>query len=123
MSTVESLAMRLRDETVSGDDYVALKDLVDALAQLLSMSSWTIAGATHLMACERIVPIYVEAVYIGVCTHTLSAVWRFWAAVLAMAISGMIMITLRASAQLGKRCRMDTETETRYEDVMESHSI
>lgn len=67
------------------------------LETLVLLLLQSIGSALDLLACQRIVPLYTETVYIGMCTYTPSAVFWVFASCLVMGVMGMIMLTTRAS--------------------------
>jgi hypothetical protein len=50
-----------------------------------------------LLSCERIVPLYTDAVYDGTCNHSVTGLTWIFACLLIIATTGMMMITFRSA--------------------------
>lgn len=71
----------------------------DVLTNLVSLAE-IVADIFDLIRCDTIVPVYTRLVYNGSCDQTITGLTWLVGCFLGMAISGMLMITLRASWQL-----------------------
>jgi hypothetical protein len=74
--------------------------LVGAFGTLSQLILYLIIAALKiidLLSCNVIVPLYTGTVYDGMCTYAPGAVYWTFACAVVMAVSGMGMITMRAS--------------------------
>jgi len=78
-------------------DFAGLEALISNMETLLGILASSITDALDLLSCRRIVPLYTDTVYQGMCTYSPQAVFWFFSSALVMAVMGMIMIMLRSS--------------------------
>lgn len=76
---------------------MALAKLVYGLEELVRLLIESADRFLEITACDRIVPLYVEAVYQGMCTYSPQAVFFVFLSTLVMGFSGMVMLSLRAA--------------------------
>jgi len=57
----------------------------------------SINRALDLLSCRRIVPLYTETVYEGMCTYSPQAVFWVFSSCVVMGFFGMLMLTFRSS--------------------------
>ena len=78
-------------------DFSGLKSLVDSTETLVLLLLDAVGRTLDLLSCHRIVPLYTETFYNGVCYYAPEAVRWVYASALVMGIFGMLMITFRSA--------------------------
>ena len=80
-----------------GQDFGPYEGLLTSMVENLSILSQNARDTVSLLSCERIVPIYVNAVYGGTCTYSVQGVTWTWCALLVVGFMGMLMIMFRSA--------------------------
>jgi hypothetical protein len=81
-------------------DYSSLQEMVNNMDTLVELLDDGITRTLDLIRCDRIVPIYTETIYQGVCTYSPSAVFWVFSSCLIMGVAGMLMVTFRSSLKM-----------------------
>jgi hypothetical protein len=87
-------------ETLSfqcGRDFEPLSSSLDTMLAILNALDKAAEDGLQLLSCERIIPIYVQAVYTGTCNQSVTGLTWMFSSLLVISTFGMIMIMLRAS--------------------------
>ena len=90
-TVVDSLSL------VCNRDFGGFEVLIDNLDALMVLLLESVRKTLDLLACDRIVPLYTETVYSGMCTYSPEAVFWVFSSCLVMGVMGMIMLTTRAA--------------------------
>jgi hypothetical protein len=81
-------------------DYSSLTEMVDNMDTLVQLLVDAVTRTIDLIRCDRIVPLYTETIYHGVCTYSPAAVFWVFFSSLFMGLAGMLMITFRSSYKM-----------------------
>lgn len=82
---------------ICGKDFSTYQSLLSTMQANLGILSADAAAALDILSCERIVPIYTNAVYGGTCTYSVTGVAWMFSSFLVIAFVGMLMLTFRAA--------------------------
>ena len=80
-----------------GRDFAPLEALLGDMDGNLKVLDTSATTALNLLSCERVLPIYTSAVYGATCDHSITGVTWTFASLLVLAVTGMVMITLRSA--------------------------
>jgi hypothetical protein len=81
-------------------DYSSLTEMVDNMDTLVQLLVDAVTRTIDLVRCDRIVPLYTETIYQGVCTYSPAAVFWVFFSCLFMGLAGLLMITFRSSYKM-----------------------
>eukprot|EP00543_Licmophora_paradoxa_P000101 CAMPEP_0202451340 /NCGR_PEP_ID=MMETSP1360-20130828/9797_1 /ASSEMBLY_ACC=CAM_ASM_000848 /TAXON_ID=515479 /ORGANISM="Licmophora paradoxa, Strain CCMP2313" /LENGTH=555 /DNA_ID=CAMNT_0049069895 /DNA_START=58 /DNA_END=1725 /DNA_ORIENTATION=- len=78
-------------------DFTQFQALVNNMSDNLRILETNAEAALSLVGCDRITPIYNNAVYGGTCTYSIDGITWTFASFLVLAFMGMMMLTFRSS--------------------------
>jgi hypothetical protein len=92
------------------------------LAKLMASTRRAVASSLNALSCERAQPIYLEVVNDGICNKSVAATAWSFVLFLAIALSSMVMISLRASwrQQIGEEKILE-ESEVAENMIVDEH--
>lgn len=78
-------------------EFEPFEALVDTMGENLDVLQDNAAAALSLLGCDRITPIYLDAVHSGTCDYSVTGITWTFACFLVVAFMGMLMLTFRSS--------------------------
>lgn len=78
-------------------EYGSVDKLLDEMNEILNVILVALQRTIDLLSCERIVPIYHQAIYSGTCQYSVSAMFWIFSAALLMGFFGIVMILCRSA--------------------------
>jgi hypothetical protein len=103
-TALEELDVSLREENTLDvlalsceRDFTVLLDLTTSMQEVVQDMIKQLSQVLDTLSCEAVVPLYTKAVHEGSCDLSVSALTWIFVSALVMGVTGMIMITLRAS--------------------------
>ena len=82
-----------------GRDYKELQQLVLRLNEIVVLYSDNALETVDTLSCDRVVPLYVDAVYGNMCSTVPTDLFWIFCGCICLGVFGMIMITTRSSWQ------------------------
>lgn len=106
-----------------GRDFEPLSSSLHTMMAILDRLDEAAVSGLKLLGCDRIIPIYAEAVYEGTCNYSVSGFAWMFGTLLAISTCGMIMIMLRSAYQASILLAKMDEQDCDVHDKMGNHEI
>lgn len=98
LTNMESVTVARLDSLCGAQsDFAAFQILMETMETNLQRLAGSAELSLRLLSCERISPIYTNALYEATCTYNMTGVTWVFSSLLVISISGLLMIMFRSS--------------------------